>query len=48
LAPIKPTGGRQIVLAFKKAKVGYIRMDCVGPASQAAILKKACASLKLP
>lgn len=47
VAVLKPQGDLQSVFAFKKAKTGYIEMECSGPPSHAATLKEACASLKL-
>jgi hypothetical protein len=47
LAVLKPQGDLQSVFVFKKAKAGYIEMECNGPPSHAAGLKEACASLKL-
>jgi len=47
LAVLKPQGDLQSVFAFKKAAAGYLEMECIGPPSQAAVLKEACASLKL-
>ena len=47
LAVLKPQGDLQSVFAFKKAPTGYLELECIGPPSQAATLKEACASLKL-
>jgi hypothetical protein len=48
VAVLKPMGGLQSVFAFKKAKAGYVEMECSGPPAHGAALKDACVSLKLP